>query len=154
VLQVITAHVESFTERLAELRPLLPVHYAELALDQDKVPLDPQFDIYLQRDARGEVLFVVLRDAGELIGYFIGFIAPGLHYRTCLTCTMDIFYVHPNHRGAHGGQILFKAVESELMRRGVQRWFVGSKVHMDASWLFEHLGFGKVETYYSKWIGD
>ncbi len=151
---MITAHVESFTERLDELRPLLPVHYAELALDQDKVPLDPQFDIYLQRDVRGEVLFVVLREAGELIGYFIGFVAPGLHYRTCLTCTMDIFYVHPEHRGGNGGRILFAAVEAELKRRGVQRWFVGSKVHMDASWLFEGLGFGKVETYYSKWIGD
>jgi GNAT superfamily N-acetyltransferase len=150
---MITAHVESFNERLPELQPLLPLHYAELALNQDEVPLDPQYDIYIQREARGEVVFVVLREAGELIGYFIGFVAPGLHYRTCLTCTMDIFYVHPERRGGNGGVILFKAVEEELKRRGVKRWFVGSKCHMDASWLFERLGFSRVEVYYSKMLG-
>jgi hypothetical protein len=45
-------------------------------------------------------------------------------------------------------------VENELKRRGVQRWFVGSKVKADASALFEFLDFERVEVYYSKWIGD
>lgn len=150
---MITAHIESFTERLDELQVLLPLHYRELALDQDKVPLSPQFDIYVERESRGEVIFVTLREAGNLIGYFIGFIAPGLHYSTCLTCTMDIFYVHPDKRGGGAGKTLFDEVEQELKRRGVERWFVGSKCHMDASWLFERLGFERVEVYYSKWIG-
>lgn len=151
---MITAHVESFTERLEELKVLLPMHYEELALNKDKVPLDPQYDIYIKREAMGEVLFVTLREAGRLVGYFIGFIAPGLHYRTCLTCTMDIFYVHPDVRGRMGGVRLFRAVKAELKRRGVQRWFVGSKTHADASRLFEALGFHKVETYYSMMVGE
>lgn len=150
---MITAHVESFERRLPELKPLLPLHYQELALDKDKVPLDPQYDLYVERERLGQVLFVTLRQAGELIGYFIGFIAPGLHYKTCLTCTPDIFYVHPEHRGNKAGFILFDAVEKELRRRGVQRWFVGAKVHFDASWMFERLGFERVEVTYSKWIG-
>lgn len=151
---MITAHVESFTERLEELKVLLPMHYEELALNKDKVPLDPQYDIYIKREAMGEVIFVTLREAGRLVGYFIGFIAPGLHYRTCLTCTMDIFYVHPDVRGRMGGVRLFRAVKAELKRRGVQRWFVGSKTHADASRLFEALGFHKVETYYSMMVGE
>jgi GNAT superfamily N-acetyltransferase len=151
---MITAAVESLTQRLDELKPLFPVHYQELALDQEKVPLDPQYRVYLERDGRGEVVFVTLRDAGELIGYFVGFIAPGLHYATCLTCTMDIFFVRPDKRGARAGVKLFKAVEAELRRRGVQRWFVGSKCHKDASWLFEFLGFQQVEIYFSKWLGE
>lgn len=151
---MITAHVESFTERLEELKVLLPMHYEELALNKDQVPLDPQYDIYIKREAMGEVIFVTLREAGRLVGYFIGFIAPGLHYRTCLTCTMDIFYVHPDVRGRMGGVRLFRAVKAELKRRGVQRWFVGSKTHADASRLFEALGFQKVETYYSMMVGE
>ncbi len=151
---MLTAHVESLTERLEELKPLFPLHWEELALNKDKVPLDPQYHVYLQRDARGEVIFVTLRDAGELVGYFVGFVAPGLHYQTCLTCHLDIFYLRPDKRGARGGVILFKAVEAELKRRGVQRWFVGSKAHKDASRLFEALGFDHVETTYSKWIGE
>ena len=150
----LTAHVESLTERLEELKPLLPLHWEELALDKDKVPLDPQYDVYLQRDAQGQVILVTLRQEGRLMGYFVGFIAPGLHYKTCLTCTLDIFYVHPDVRGRMGGVRLFKAVKAELQRRGVKRWFVGSKLHKDASRLFEALGFAPVETYYSMWIGE
>jgi GNAT superfamily N-acetyltransferase len=150
---VITFHVESLTERLEELKPLFPEHFRELALNQDEVPLDPQYDIYLQRDARGEVLFVAGRELGQLIGYFVGFVAPGLHYRTCLTLTMDIFYVHPDYRHQGAGFRLFKTVEAEAKRRGAQRMFVGSKLHRDASWLFERLGYEEVERYYSAWLG-
>lgn len=151
---MLTTQVESFTERLNEFRPLFPLHWEELALNKDKVSLDPQYDIYLAREKRGELLFVTLRELGAPVGYFIGFIAPGLHYRTCLTCTMDIFYVHPDKRNGRAGVKLFRAVEAELKRRGVQRWFVGSKCHADASVLFEYLDFERVEVYYSKWIGE
>ena len=151
---MITAHVESFQANLDYLKPLLPIHYKELALNQDKVPLSPQFDRYIDAENRGELLFVALRNAGEIVGYFIGFVAPALHYSTCLTCQMDIFYVLPEHRGGGAGFQLFKYVEQQLKKRGVQRMFVGSKMHKDASWLFEKLGYVPVETYYSTWLGD
>lgn len=151
---MITCHVESFEERLGELQVLLPMHYRELALNQDKVPLAPQYSVYIDRERAGGLLFVTLRDAGELVGYFIGFIAPGLHYETCLTCTMDIFYVRADKRSGSAGVRMFRFVEAELKRRGVQRWFMGSKVHADASALFKRIGADPVETYYSKWIGE
>jgi GNAT superfamily N-acetyltransferase len=151
---MITAQKESFAERLEEFAPLFPEHYKELALNQDRVPLDPQYDIYIAREQAGELLFVTLREFGLPVGYFIGFVSPGLHYKTCLTCIMDIFWVHPDKRGNGGGQMLFKYVEQELKRRGVDRWFVGSKCHKDASWLFEKLGFEQVEVFYSKWLGE
>lgn len=151
---MITWCVESLTEQLEEIKPLLNEHWLELALDQEKVPLDPQYDIYIERDVRGEVLFIAGRCNGALIGYFVGFVAPGLHYRTCLTLTMDIFWVHPEYRGQRAGVNLFKAVKIEAKRRGVKRIFVGSKMHKDASWLFELMGFKEVERYYSHWIGD
>lgn len=151
---MITIMLESFEERLPELLPLLPLHYEELALNKDKVPLAPQYEIYIERERRGELMFMVVRDAGELIGYFIGFVAPGLHYKTCLTLIMDIFYIHPDHRGNSTGFKLFRSVEEEAAKRGVQRMFVGSKCHLDASWLFERLGYEKVETFYSVWLGE
>jgi len=153
---LITAQVESLTDRLDEMRPLFPKHWEELALNKDEVPLDPQYEIYLNKDAHGEVLFVTLREDGQLIGYFVGFVAPGLHYRTCLTCTMDIFYLDPARRNGNPRPAIkmFRCVEKEARRRGVKRWFVGSKAHKDASVLFEYLGFEKVEVYYSKWLGE
>lgn len=151
---MITAQVEPYQECLHELMECYPAHWAELALNKDKVPLDPQYDVYDARDDAGQLLLVTLRDAGRLVGYFIGFIAPGLHYRTCLTLTMDIFWTHPDIRGGFAGVKLFRTVEKEAKRRGVHRMFYGSKLHKDASRLFEFLKMEPVETYYSKWIGD
>jgi len=151
---MITFAVESFMECLPELKTIFPLHYKELALNQEHVPLSPQYEIYEARENAGELIFITGREKGELIGYFVGFIAPGFHYSTCLTCTMDIFYIHPDNRGSGSGFKLFEFVEKELVRRGVDRWFVGSKVHQDASWLFEKLGFDRVEVTYSKYMGD
>lgn len=151
---MLTAQVESLTENLEGLKAFFPMHWEELALNQKQVPLDPQYDVYLNKDAAGEVMLVTLRKAGEIVGYFVGFVNPGLHYKTCLTLTMDIFYVLPEHRGDGGGFVLFKEVEAEAKRRGVQRMFVGSKCHKDASFLFEKLGYELVEKFYCLWMGD
>jgi GNAT superfamily N-acetyltransferase len=151
---MITCQVEPFLPFLEEVKPLLQQHWDELALHKDRVPLDPQYGVYRSRDADGAILLVTVREAGALVGYFVGFVAPGLHYQTCLTLQMDIFWVHPDHRGSGAGWMLFKTVEAEARRRGVQRMFVGSKLHKDASWLFARLGYEEVERYYSLWLGD
>lgn len=151
---MITIQQERLTERLEELKPLFPVHWAELALDQDKVPLDPEYSIYLERDRRGEVLFVTAREDAAIVGYYVGFVAPGLHYRTCLTLIGDIWYVTPGARGAALGASLFKEVQRLAKARGVARMFTGTKLHKDAGFLLEQLGHSEVERYYSLWLGD
>lgn len=150
---MITVQVEPWSRFLPEAKPMFPAHWEELALNKDKVPLDPQYDEYDRRDAVDGVMVVTVREDGKLVGYFIGFVAPGLHYKTCLTLTEDIFWVHPDHRGAGAGVLMFKTVEQEAKRRGVQRMFVGSKLHKDASWLFQRLGYEEVERYFTLWLG-
>ena len=151
---MITAQVEPYSKCLPELMECYDLHWKELALNKDKVPLDPQYDLYEARDNAGQLLLVTLRETGRLVGYFIGFIAPGFHYKTCLTLTMDIFWTHPDVRGGFNGVKLFRLVEKEAKRRGVHRMFYGSKMHKDASRLFEYLKMEPVEIYYTKWIGD
>ena len=148
---MLTAQVEPIN--FDEIKPLLPEHWKELALNQDKVPLDPQWHVYEIRQNAGEVLYTTLRKDGVLVGYFIGFVVPGLHYKTCLTLTMDIYWTHPDIRGGTAALRLFKTVEREARRRGVQRIFYGSKNHKDSSRLFAAMGFEPVETFHSKWIG-
>ena len=160
---MITAQVESLTAGLEEMKPLFPDHYKELALNQDKVPLDPCYNVYLDKDAAGEVLYVTLRELGRLIGYFVGFVHPSLHYKTCLTLQMDIFWLHPDFRDGdsldavereRACMTLFESVRKAAKARGVKRVFYGSKSHKDASTLFEALGMVEVERYYSAWIGE
>lgn len=153
-----TVCVEQLHNCLEELKPLFVPHWLELGLDQEQVPLDPQYEVYLEREARGEVLCVTARQQGAIVGYFIGFIAPGLHYRTCLTLTMDIFRLDPQFREADSlskleadmlAMQIFERVELEARARGVQRAFYGSKVHRTAADFFEQLGLREVERYYS-----
>ena len=160
---MITAHVERLVDNLEELKPFFQPHWQELALNQDKVPLDPQYEVYLARDRAGQVLNVCLREEGEIVAYFVGFVMPGLHYQTCLTLQMDIFWLHPDYRDGDSLDAverdmvcmqLFEAVKAEGQRRGVQRAFYGSKLHKDSAALFEALGMVEVERYYSAWWGE
>ena len=131
---MITAAPEPWRPTIDEMMPLLPLHWEELALDRDKVPLQPQWRVYDERDARGELQIVVLREDGRLIGYYWGFIAPGLHYASCLTATMDIFFVHPEHRRlGYGSQMLriirrrYKKVATYSHTEGAAKFFLSKK---------------------------
>ncbi len=145
---------ENWESTKQELIAILPTHYQELALHKDKVPLMPNWEVYTQMAARNELLFVTVREEGKLIGYFLGFVGPALHYITCLTCHMDIFYIVPEARGNNCGWFLFKKVEELCKQRGVQNLVVGCKLHKDVSFLFEKLGYTEIERTYSAWLGD
>lgn len=150
---MITASVEPFMSQVEEIKPLLPLHWAELAVYQDRMPLDPLWASYQAYEDAGALLYVALRSSGALVGYFIGLIAPGMHYQTTLTCKMDIAFVLPQHRGT-AGRTLFDAVKAELTRRGVKIWWVGSKDHHPIEGFYEALGFERQETYFALWLGD
>lgn len=147
---MITASVESFMNRLPELERLFPGHWRKLALDRDAVPLAPAYDAYAAKERAGELLFIALRDRGQLVGYWVAEIGPGLHYRTCLSAKMDMWYVAPEYEKGVAALILMRAVEREYRRRGVQRSFVGEKLHKPCGRLYQAFGYEPIETYYSK----
>lgn len=150
---MITAQVEGFRENVEELKTLIPHHYDALSLHKAKgFPLVPDWETYFARERRGELLFVTLRRDGKMIGYWIAFIAPGMHYTTCLTSIMDIWFVHPDHVIGKAPVLLIKTVERELDRRGVKLSFAGSKDHKPCGPFLERLGYERVETTYAKWM--
>lgn len=151
---MITASVESFMERLDELEPLFFPHWEKLALNRDRVPLAPAYDAYEARERAGELLFIALRDAGRLIGYWVSFVGPGMHYRTSLTATMDMWNVLPEYENGVASLILMRAVEREYRRRGVVRAFAGEKLHRPCGRLYRAFDYEPIETYYGKLIGD
>lgn len=148
-----TAVAEPFMSQVEELKPLLPDHWRELGIYQDRMPLDPSWSVYDALEKAGQLLYVPLRKAGELVGYFIGIVTPGLHYKTTPTCKMDIAYVRPEHRGG-GGSVLFLSVKSELLRRGVKIWYVGSKDHHPIEGFYRAMGFEQIETHFALWLGE
>ena len=151
---MITAQIEKLADTLEEMKPYFPVHWEEFGLYKDRQPLDPQYDQYLLREQQGQVALATLREDGKLIGYFPVFINPGLHYKTTLTATMDIVYLPEQYRGNKYGYMLFDCMRTELKRRGVKMWWVGSKNHKPIQHFFEQFGFELAETYHCMWLGD
>jgi len=143
---MITAHEESFKDCYPELSELLQGHHEELALNQDKISLNPDLQVYYDREDDGSLVFCTIRDKGLIVGYYIGFVVTSLHNKDHLTCHTDIFYVHPDARGYGAGKILFGFCEKLLKNRGIARWIVASKNHKKSVEFLEKSGFEPIET--------
>jgi len=159
---MITAHIERLADNMEELKAHFGEHHAELALHQEEVGLDPDYPKYFALEEMGKILCVVLRDRGQVIAYFVGMVDTALHSKGCLTLQQDIFWLHPQYRDqesltqleAHMLALqLFEAVREEAIRRGVKRWYAGSKWHKDASRVFEELKMQPADVYYTQWLG-
>lgn len=154
---MLTTHIETLmTEAgLAEINQLTPTHYHEISEHyKHGIPLNPDYDKYMIKEGNGEILYIALRDAGKLVGYYIGFVHPALHYKDCLTLALDIIYVSPESRGQNGGALLLNAVKAEAVRRGVKVMTMGFKEshreHMER--LLQSSGMQPFETHYCLWF--
>lgn len=159
---MITCNVEYLRDMIDELKEhILHSHWEELALNKDKVPLKPNYPLYLQLEELGIMSTVILRKDGKVMGYIIGLIQPHLHYMTCLTYIMDIFYITKDERHAGNGSMLMNTLVTELLRRGVHRAVFNTKLHHPIDEFFQKYSDknGKyelthIENLYSMWLGD
>ena len=110
--------VETYGQLVDEIKPLLPEHWAELAVHKD-IPLDPDFSFYERAAAAGSLLFMTVRKAGALIGYSIWVVKAHPHYRGHIWAINDIVWLHPEHRGMRIGRAFVAFWEAELKARGV-----------------------------------
>lgn len=153
---MITVQVESFERCIPELSAIFPQHWEELALFRDRMPLDPQYHEYCRREQTGKLMLVTVRESGRIVAYYTAQLAPGFHYQSTVTATMDMVYVLPEVRDRGYATPLFLRVERELKKRGVQLWYSGYKT-MNALGLprfLEAMKFSPADTYMAKWIGS
>ena len=133
---------------LDDIKPLLKDHWEELALHQDEIKLEPDYDRYLQMEDKLKVF--TLRDRGELVGYLIVIVDNHLHYASTLWATTDVFYLKPEYRNMSFGSTLLQFCEDCLKEDGVDVFMVGMKVHRPFEELVESLGYKPVELTYGK----
>lgn len=150
---MITFAIERFVDVYAEMYPLLEQHYDEISTHKaNGIPLAPQADEYTRREQAGQLVMVIGREHGKIAAYLVAFIGPGLHYRTCLTCIVDIFFVEETKRGAMHGKEMFEFTKNECRRRGVRRVAAGSKLAHDSGPLLRFVGMEPVETIHEMWL--
>lgn len=152
---MITFHVEPWSDFKTEAAVLFPIHWREIALHQDAIKLAIDFAALDGLDSEGALHVVVAREAGKIVGYWLGVIRPHLHYRDSLTAYTDVFYVRQeSRRDVFVFQHMLDYVETSLAKRGVQKLFIASKCHKDLSKIFERRGMTRTEVVYTKLLKE
>lgn len=134
----------------AEIRALVPLQWAEIALDQDEIPLDPDWERYQKADEAGQLHFTTVRDAGRLVGWYINLLTTHPHYKTTLFAFLDIYYILPEYRLPQVGLRLFTEMEEAMRAHGVVEMVSITKFHLNVSPLFDRLHWRKTGIAYTK----
>lgn len=111
--------LERIIEVFGEIKPLLQAHWAEIAHYPD-IPLDPDYDRYVQAERNGQLRIFTARHDGKLVGYAIYGVTRGLHYKGSLIAVQDILFVTPAFRRGRIASRLIDHVHAHLRAEGVQ----------------------------------
>jgi|HubBroStandDraft_1064217.scaffolds.fasta_scaffold03155_6 GNAT superfamily N-acetyltransferase len=141
---------ERFHAVAHELPVLFTEHWKELALNQDVIPLSPDWDKYYRLDIEGVLRILTVRmPGGQLVGYIFLMAGPHLHYATTLWGHVDMFYLDPVYRQGWTGVRLFKTLIADAKTMGIVNLTLATKTHfMDnrVTKLLQRLGFMPIET--------
>lgn len=148
-----TYQEEKLADILEELKPLLQEHYKEIALYQDDIKLDPDYDLYLLMEEQGTLHVYTVR-SDQLVGYCITFVREHPHYKSDLYAVNDIVYVHPDHRHTEVAPVMLQNLETIMQERGVSVMTFHMKTYKTFEALMDFSGFDKVEYLYSKLLKE
>lgn len=148
---MITYQQESLVTSKADAIPLLEKHWEEIALNKDKIKLNPDWDAYANLEDAGVLKIFTARDAGnKLVGYFVVFVKAHIHYKDHLFSYNDIIFVDQDYRKGFTSIRLMKFAERCLKADGVGVMIVNTKMHKPFDSLLIWLGYKHIENIYSK----
>lgn len=136
-----------------EIQPLIENHWSEIALNQDNIKLNPDWNMYGKLESLGMIKTYTARVDDELVGYFILVVTKGLHYADHTFAATDVIYISPEYRKGRAGYGLIKFAEQELKKDGVSVLVINTKDHAPFDKLLESMDFSLTERLYQKFIG-
>jgi len=145
--------VEDYMYALPRMRDIYPVHWAEIAMDKDTIPLDPDYGWYEMLYKSGMLHLVCARDEGKLVGYHVGVLRPHPHYKSTLMCFSDMFYLLREYRRGMNGYEFMKFFKDTALTRGVKRIYWSSKRTIDITPIAKRLGFIHIENVFTYTVG-
>ena len=150
---MITYHVESFAAAYEEAKPLIFNHWEEIALNQDSIKLNPDFEAYQNLEDQGRLHIYTAREGDKLVGYFAVIAIEHLHYKDHIFAHNDVIYVDPEYRKGFTAWRLIKFAEQQLTLSGVSVMMINIKRHKPFDKLLQRLNFKETESIYSKRLG-
>jgi len=145
---------EDFYTVRQEVDELFYKHWLEIAVNKDKIKLNPDWGFYETLYEAGYLGIYTVRHNQKLVGYFVVIVKTHPHYKDHLVAINDIIYIDPDYRKGLVGFKLIKFVESDVKNFGVSVLSINTKVHKPFDAVLERLDFDLVERVYNKYIGD
>lgn len=137
-----------------DCQELIRLHWEEIALNQEKIKLNPDWDSYETLEMNDSLKIFTARDGSKLVGYFVVLVGRSLHYKDHIFAENDILYLHQDYRKGYTGIKLIKFAEKCLKEDGVSILKVNTKVHQPFDSLMSFLKFNLIERVYTKYLGD
>ena len=138
---------------------LLIKHWKEVALDQDTIPLDPDWKRVIELEHAKMLYSAALRRDGKIVGYNAFAVYPHIHYKSSLHAVNDVLYVDPEERGTAGIRLI-RGTEAMLKELGVVKVIYHTKVHVPIGHksgsvgdLLAKMQYKHFENLYSKMLG-
>ena len=142
--------IETYDEIIDDIRPMLPEHWAELAVHKD-IPLEPEWEFYRRSDEIGALKIFTARRDGELIGYSIFVVRPRHAHYNIGWAMNDIVWLHPDHRNEGVGTKFVAFWDEKLRDLGATIVHVNVKVwHPALAFLLKKCGYAVIEAGYEK----
>lgn len=135
-----------------EIKPLLDMHWRDIATNKDVIKLNPDWEAYHSLEGQGKLKVFTARDAGTLVGYFVVLVGHNIHYKDHLFAANDIIYLHKDHRKGFAGIRLINFAEKCLTADGVSTLTINTKVHQPFDAILERMKYKLVERVYSKYL--
>lgn len=126
---------------IEDIKPLIQLHYEEIALHQDLIPLDPDWEKYKRLADQGMLFIATARDQDVLVGYSVFFIIDHMHYRSTRMASNDVLFLHPKYRTGMTGVRLIKFCEAELAKQKVVKVMWHIKFAHDFRKILYRLGY-------------
>lgn len=138
----------------SDIEPLIELHWEEIALNQDKIKLNPDWDAYHSLEGEGRLKIFTARSGNDLVGYFVVILGTNIHYKDHLFASNDIIYLHKDYRKGFAGIRLINFAEKCLKEDGVSVLLINIKTHKPFDKVLERLKFKPIERVFSKFIGE
>lgn len=132
-----------------EIEPLIQQHYEEIALNQDIIKLNPDWEGYARLDAINALRVYTARKDKELVGYFVVIVSKSLHYQDHIFANNDIIFLSKSARQGLTGVKLIKYAIKSLQAEGITKLHINTKAHQPFDAILERLNFEQIERVYS-----
>jgi hypothetical protein len=144
--------LERYQDVLHELKPLHAAHWQETEKYRHAIPLNPNYEKFIDEEKSGNLLLFTIRKDGELVGQSTMKLHRSMHSQT-LVANEDSLFLRKDHRGGVMMLFFLKYMDEVLTQAQVREVRVSSKLENSADKLLMRAGFKPFATQLVKMLG-